>query len=201
MSYLYGQHRADKVIAEINNGGDLVEANLRALHRNLPVRKIHAKRGKALRAEPVAALYERGPVSHVGTLATRRPAHGLGPATSTDSPDRLDALVVRADRAARERPRAARCLRRLRRPLLMLPTPAKTSHFAPVADGQKLGRDGLLAHERRQALYEDAPTGAPSFWEASVPLRERYPAVQSMLVRTAEPPHRAGVRRPAPSPR
>jgi predicted phage terminase large subunit-like protein len=94
VAYLFGQHRADKVVAEINNGGDLVEANLRALHRNLPVRKIHAKRGKALRAEPVAALYERGQVSHVGALATLEDQlTGWDPATSHDSPDRLDALV------------------------------------------------------------------------------------------------------------
>lgn len=70
---MYGRLKADRVVAEVNNGGDLVEANLRAqvMARGfdgnlLPYRSVRASRGKAMRAEPVAALYERGRVHHVG---------------------------------------------------------------------------------------------------------------------------------------
>lgn len=61
--------RGDRVIGEINNGGDLVEANLRAINPNVPFRAVRATRGKQTRAEPVAALYEQGRVHHVGSFA------------------------------------------------------------------------------------------------------------------------------------
>ena len=84
----------DRVVAEVNNGGDLVESVLRAVDRSVPYRKVHASRGKRVRAEPVAALYEQGRVHHVGVLAeleeqmTSWAPDGIGP-----SPDRVDALV------------------------------------------------------------------------------------------------------------
>jgi phage terminase large subunit-like protein len=86
------------VVAEINNGGDMVTEVLRQSEPNLPVHAVHATRGKFLRAEPIAAAYERGLVFHVGTfskledqLCTLTPdfdrrAMGF-------SPDRADALV------------------------------------------------------------------------------------------------------------
>lgn len=93
---LYDRHRADRVVAERNYGGDMVAAVLRGSAPNLPVTMVTASRGKALRAEPVAALYEQGKISHAEPfpeledqmgLMTRRGFAGAG------SPDRLDALV------------------------------------------------------------------------------------------------------------
>lgn len=92
------RHHADRVIAEANNGGAMVESVLRAGDAALPVRLVHASRGKAARAEPVSVLYERGQVRHVGAFpAMEDELAGFtldggyqGPGRS---PDRADALV------------------------------------------------------------------------------------------------------------
>jgi len=90
----YRRHRADRIVAEVNNGGDLVASVLRTVDPACHVVAVRASRGKALRAEPVAALYEQGRVSHVGLLARLEDqCAGWDPATDTSSPDRLDALV------------------------------------------------------------------------------------------------------------
>ena len=83
------------MIAEGNQGGEMVSAVLRACGSStLPVRTVHASRGKATRAEPVAVLYEQGRVSHVGALARLEDQLTTwDPATASGSPDRLDALV------------------------------------------------------------------------------------------------------------
>lgn len=65
---LYHSWHADRVIAEANNGGDLVQQLLRQFEPYLPVRKVHASHGKLTRAEPVSALYEQGRVHHVGVF-------------------------------------------------------------------------------------------------------------------------------------
>ncbi len=90
----YHEHRADRVVAEKNQGGDLVETTLRTVDPTLPYRGVTASRGKRTRAEPVAALYEQGRVHHVGPfpeledqLCAALPDGGTGP------DDRLDALV------------------------------------------------------------------------------------------------------------
>lgn len=92
---LYESLKADLVIGEVNQGGDLVESVLRTIAPELPYRAVRANRGKLLRAEPVAALYEQGRVHHVGTFAAledemTRFAPGL---IEQNSPDRVDALV------------------------------------------------------------------------------------------------------------
>lgn len=91
----YHKYAADRVVAEVNQGGDLVMTVLRQVDPALPVRKVHASRGKALRAEPVAALYEQGRVRHVG--AHPKLEDQMCEFTPGDpgagSPDRLDALV------------------------------------------------------------------------------------------------------------
>src|SRR3546814_19699599 len=61
-------HGADRVVAEANNGGAMVESVLRAADMRLPVRLVHASRGKSARAEPVAALYESGRALHCGAF-------------------------------------------------------------------------------------------------------------------------------------
>jgi phage terminase large subunit-like protein len=90
--------KADRVIAEANQGGAMVESVLRAANGNLPVKLVHASRGKAARAEPVAALYTAGRVRHRGTFA-RLEDQLCGLMTAGEyvgpgrSPDRADALV------------------------------------------------------------------------------------------------------------
>lgn len=92
----YHDYQADHVVAETNQGGDLVVAILKQMDDAVPVRKVTATRGKWLRAEPVAALYAEGRVAHVGRFAK---LEGQMLAFSGDgriggrSPDRLDALV------------------------------------------------------------------------------------------------------------
>ncbi len=88
--------RADRVVAEKNFGGALVAATLRAADPRVPVREVNASRGKAVRAEPIAALYARGQVRHVGHFAELERQMLLFSATGYKgprSPDRADALV------------------------------------------------------------------------------------------------------------
>ena len=90
----YKKWNADNIIAEVNQGGDLVEMNIRNTDRNIPVKKVRATRGKILRAEPVSALYEEGRVHHVGHYVKLEDE--MCSYTGDDkeqSPNRLDALV------------------------------------------------------------------------------------------------------------
>ena len=84
---------ADRIVAEVNNGGELVETVLRTIRPSIPYRAVHASRGKRTRAEPIAALYEQGRVSHVEPLAALEDQLCTYTPESGDSPDRLDALV------------------------------------------------------------------------------------------------------------
>lgn len=91
---LYHRRSADRVVAEINQGGDMVEAILRGKHSGIPYTAVRATRGKAVRAEPIAALYEQGRVHHIGSFAQLEDQMcDWDPATATKSPDRMDALV------------------------------------------------------------------------------------------------------------
>ena len=92
------QWRADKVVAEANNGGDMVISTLRAADVGMPVKKVHASRGKAARAEPVSALYDHGKAFHVGAFPELEDQMcglviGGGYEGPGRSPDRADALV------------------------------------------------------------------------------------------------------------
>ena len=92
----YQDFEADRIVAEINQGGDLVVSVLRQIDPGVAVQKVRATRGKWLRAEPVAALYAEGRVSHVGLypqLEDQMCAFGADGLASGRSPDRLDALV------------------------------------------------------------------------------------------------------------
>ena len=98
----YRAHCADRIVAEVNNGGDMVEATLRVIEPNAPLAAVRASRGKVTRAEPVAALYEQGRVHHLGVFpqledqicAFTYDAHGNSNIRSVGySPDRVDALV------------------------------------------------------------------------------------------------------------
>jgi phage terminase large subunit-like protein len=95
---LYRARQADRIIAEVNNGGDMVENALRTVDRNVSYGRVWATKGKFVRAEPVSSLYQQGRVHHVGsfdrledqmcafTADFDRKAMGY-------SPDRMDALV------------------------------------------------------------------------------------------------------------
>jgi hypothetical protein len=95
---LLDQYDADRIVCEVNQGGDLVKNTIRAVRSDVPYSEVRATRGKVVRAEPVAALYERGKIFHCGEFQTLedqmcsftsdfdRKAQGY-------SPDRVDALV------------------------------------------------------------------------------------------------------------
>jgi predicted phage terminase large subunit-like protein len=87
-------HKADRIIAETNNGGDLVLHLFQQVNSTIPVRKVTATRGKQVRAEPIAALYEQGRVHHVGYFAELEDQMcEYEPGVTSKSPDRMDALV------------------------------------------------------------------------------------------------------------
>jgi len=92
----YWEHGADCIVAEVNQGGEMVTAVIAQVDARVPVRRVHATRGKWVRAEPVAALYAQGRVTHaLGLTALEDELCGFGVNGMADghSPDRLDALV------------------------------------------------------------------------------------------------------------
>ena len=89
----YYEWEADRIVAEVNNGGDLVERLLRNIDPNVPYRSVHATRGKLVRAEPIAALYEQRRVHHMGMYPELEAQMCTYTGDTKISPDRLDALV------------------------------------------------------------------------------------------------------------
>jgi predicted phage terminase large subunit-like protein len=100
---LYDQWNADRIIAESNQGGDMVEHTVRTAarelaeqgtraSRNVSFKQVHASRGKHTRAEPVSALYEQKRVHHVGVFAELEDQMATW-VPGEDSPDRMDAMV------------------------------------------------------------------------------------------------------------
>lgn len=91
---LYHEYKADRIVAEVNNGGDLVEMVIRTIDRNVSYKDVRATRGKARRAEPIAALYEQGRIHHVGSFPQLEDEMcEFDPVNYAKSPDRMDALV------------------------------------------------------------------------------------------------------------
>lgn len=94
---LYHELDADRIVAEKNQGGEMVEAVIRAVDRNVPVTLVTATRGKYIRAEPISALYEQGRVHHVGRFDALEDQMCLFTPDmdrkKDGSPDRVDALV------------------------------------------------------------------------------------------------------------
>ncbi len=91
-------HNADAIVAEVNNGGDMIEAVIRQVDPNIRVKSVRASRGKFTRAEPVAALYEQRRARHLGVFAKLEDQMCLmtpdfDRRTAGVSPDRVDALV------------------------------------------------------------------------------------------------------------
>ena len=94
----YRRREADRIVAEVNSGGEMVQATLRTVDPNVGFLAVHASRGKVIRAEPVAALYEQGKVHHVGALSVLEDqlcgfTSDFDRGRAGYSPDRLDALV------------------------------------------------------------------------------------------------------------
>lgn len=92
----FHEYRADCIVAEVNQGGDMVKAVIAQEDANVPVREVRATRGKWVRAEPVAALYAHGRVSHAPGLTALEDemcSFGANGLSEGHSPDRVDALV------------------------------------------------------------------------------------------------------------
>ncbi|UOR07184.1 terminase family protein [Hymenobacter aerilatus] len=94
VSFLYDKYQADRVVAEVNNGGDLVEVNVRQVNKTISYKAVHATKGKYTRAEPVAALYEQARVRHLpGLDALESQQTGWSAGEGQKSPNNIDALV------------------------------------------------------------------------------------------------------------
>lgn len=95
---MYRKWSADKIVAEKNNGGEMVEHVIKTADRSVPVKLVHASRGKVVRAEPISALYEQGRIHHVGRHDQLEDQMCMFSVDNirdenTGSPDRVDALV------------------------------------------------------------------------------------------------------------
>lgn len=90
----YNKWHADRMVAEVNNGGEMVEETIAMVKGAPPVTSIHASRNKQARAEPIAAVYEQGRIHHVGVYAQlEEQMCTWAPGTGQPSPDRVDSLV------------------------------------------------------------------------------------------------------------
>jgi phage terminase large subunit-like protein len=90
---VFRRWEADRVVAEVNQGGEMVRELLGQVDATVPIKSVHATRGKRARAEPVAALYEQGRVSHVGGFPALEDEMCSAIGEGAKSPDRMDALV------------------------------------------------------------------------------------------------------------
>lgn len=88
----YNRYSADRIVAEVNQGGEMVRSTLHTIDPNLPVTMIHASKGKYTRAEPISALYSQNRVHHLGMFADLEDQL-CSWVPGEPSPDRLDALV------------------------------------------------------------------------------------------------------------
>ena len=90
---LFDAYKADAVLVEVNQGGDMVGAVLKQVRPTLPIREVRAHVGKKLRAEPVAAMYEQGRIHHIGEFAELEDQMCTWTVDEPNSPDRIDAMV------------------------------------------------------------------------------------------------------------
>ena len=90
----YHDFKADRIIGETNNGGEMVEHVIRSIDKNIPFKAVHASRGKVTRAEPISALTEQGKIHHVGCFPVLEDQMcEYDPRTAKFSPDRMDSAV------------------------------------------------------------------------------------------------------------
>ena len=90
---LFDEFKADAILVEVNQGGDMVSAVLKQVRTGLPIREVRAHVGKKLRAEPVAAMYEQGRIHHVGEFVFLEEQMCNWTTDDPNSPDRIDAMV------------------------------------------------------------------------------------------------------------
>jgi hypothetical protein len=93
--HVFKRHKADFIVAESNQGGEMVETTIHIVDGNVPVTLVHASRGKQVRADPVSALYENGKMHHVGSFPELEDEQCLW-VPGQPSPNRMDALVYLA---------------------------------------------------------------------------------------------------------
>lgn len=106
----YDTFGADRVVAETNHGGEMVEDVIRTRRPGVPFREVRASRGKAIRAEPIAALYEQGRVFHAGAFPQLVDQLTTWTPEDPTSPDRLDALVWALTELGLQKPAGARAV-------------------------------------------------------------------------------------------
>jgi phage terminase large subunit-like protein len=107
----YHEFDADRIVAEANQGGDMVKLTLRTVDPSVPVKLVHASRGKRVRAEPIAALYEQGKIAHREVFSKLEDQLVTWTPDSPTSPDRLDALVWALTDLDLARPVGARAIK------------------------------------------------------------------------------------------
>jgi len=90
---LYHKWKADRVVGEVNNGGDMIEAIIRQADKSVSYKAVRATRGKAVRAEPIVSLYEQGLIYHTTNFPELELQMTTWNPTHKDSPDRIDAMV------------------------------------------------------------------------------------------------------------
>jgi phage terminase large subunit-like protein len=143
---LYELFDADRIIGEVNNGGDMIENTLRNITRNVSYKGVRASKGKAVRAEPVAALYEQKRVSHVGSFPVLEDqmcifTSDYDRTKMKYSPDRMDALVWALTELAIENSPGANILEYLAQ------EDAKESALASVAARATSASNGVKKQE------------------------------------------------------
>jgi phage terminase large subunit-like protein len=90
---VFDEYKADSLLVEVNQGGDMVSAVLKQIRLGLPIREVRAHVGKRLRAEPVAAMYEQGRIHHIGDFPLLEDQMTIWTPNDPNSPDRIDAMV------------------------------------------------------------------------------------------------------------
>ena len=92
---MYKRYECDRIVAEVNNGGDLIERLLRTQDETIPYTSVRASRGKMVRAEPISALYEQGRVHHMNVFKEleEQMCQFTGISVKSQHDDRIDALV------------------------------------------------------------------------------------------------------------
>ncbi|HMK90038.1 MAG TPA: terminase family protein [Methylocystis sp.] len=143
------RHKADAIVAEVNNGGEMVETVIRQVDANIRIKSVRASHGKLARAEPVAALYEQGRVRHLGVFAQLEDqmclmTPGFDRKSAGISPDRVDALVWAITELCLAQGDGSAIIDFYRR---MAAAPAKTTDgratlVAPQGVSTAYGRDG-----------------------------------------------------------
>jgi predicted phage terminase large subunit-like protein len=155
----YRTHNADRIVAEVNQGGDLVEQTIRTVDPNAAFTAVRASRGKVTRAEPISALYEQGRVHHLGVfpeLEDQMCAFTPDVDRAAGSPDRVDALVWALTELLTA-PMRSFGIYELYRQMAAEQTTRETAQIA--APDPRLQREKAILDERRRyaAVMSDRP--------------------------------------------